>query len=598
MFAAMLLLLFQAAGNPAQPPQQPQPRKASIEGVVMSAVSSEPLMRAQVVLQRIQPPNPAAGGTVIITNSTTTSSMQTLPFVTERDGKFEFRNLDPGQYRLRVIRNGYAAQEYGQRTVTTSGVPITLVEGQQLKDVSFKLIAAGVVSGRVRDANGEPVGRVQVSLMRSIYSVTGQRTFSSVGSDTTDDRGEYRVFWAPPGRYIVSVSSNNSSLPIELLVSTTSQYSDRTFPPTYYPGTTDPVRATTIELQPGSEVSGIDFTIAPPKGYRIRGKMLDSTTGKPPRAANITITQRQDQNTNVLLTSNTGTRSTYNEADGTFEIRNVVPGSYWVRGQASTNSADAIDRNLVAQARTNSDLIDLALLGNRGASVQMPIDVGAQDVEGVVLTLSPGINIPVQLSVEGQELMAVANYDRIRVYLRPTTNSGASGNQRVSFTAEGTANIENVSPGEYRLTVNMPMQDYFVKEARSEGMDVLNDAWQITSRTSGTLTVVLSPKAGVIEGNLVDALSKPVGGNLVVLIPDQGRDRTELFKSATTDANGHYSIRGVYPGGYRLYSWEALESNAYFDRDVLAQYESQGKPVRVQEGSKENGDLKLIPVRQ
>jgi hypothetical protein len=142
--------------------------------------------------------------------------------------------------------------------------------------------------------------------MRSIYSVTGQRTFSSAGSDTTDDRGEYRIFWAPPGHYVVSVSSNNSSLPLELLISSTSQYSDRTFPPTYYPGTNDPVRATTIELQPGSEVSGIDFTIALPKGYRIRGKMVDSATGQPPRAANITMTQRQDQNTNVLLSSNTG----------------------------------------------------------------------------------------------------------------------------------------------------------------------------------------------------------------------------------------------------------------------------------------------------
>ena len=212
--------------------------------------------------------------------------------------------------------------------------------------------------------------------MRSIYSVTGQRTFSSVGSDATDDRGEYRIFWAPPGRYIVSVSSNNSSLPIELLVSSTSQYSDRTFPPTYYPGTIDPVRATTIELQPGTEVSGIDFTIAPPKGYRIRGKMMDSATGQPPRAANITISQRQDQSMNVLLSSNLGTGSSYNDADGTFEIRNVVPGSYWVRGQASTNSADPVDRNLVAQARTNSDLIDLALLGNRGASTLVPIEVG------------------------------------------------------------------------------------------------------------------------------------------------------------------------------------------------------------------------------
>jgi hypothetical protein len=56
-----------------------------------------------------------------------------------------------------------------------------------------------------------------------------------------------------------------------------------------------------------------------------------------------------------------------------------------VRGRASTNS-DPIGRNSSHGAH-QFDLIDLAS-GNRGASVQLP-SCRAQDVEGVVLTLSP-----------------------------------------------------------------------------------------------------------------------------------------------------------------------------------------------------------------
>src|SRR4029450_8341670 len=96
---------------------------------------------------------------------------------------------EPGQYRLRAMRSGFAPQEYGQRTLTTAGVPLTLSEGQQMKNVNFKLTAAGVVTGRVRDSNGEAVGRVQVSLLRTIYGVNGQRNYSSVGNATTDDSG-------------------------------------------------------------------------------------------------------------------------------------------------------------------------------------------------------------------------------------------------------------------------------------------------------------------------------------------------------------------------------------------------------------------------
>jgi len=83
-----------------------------------------------------------------------------------------------------------------------------------------------------------------------------------------------------------------------------------------------------------------------------------------------------------------------------------------------------------------------------------------------------------------------------------------------------------------------------------------------------------------------------------VLIPDQGRDRPELYKSTTTDQNGNFEIRGIAPGGYKAFAWETLEPNSYFDRDVLSQYEQLGKPIRIQESSKESIDLKVIPPKQ
>src|SRR5678816_3681321 len=370
VLAVMLFLAFQAPGTPQQTPPL-QPRKAFLAGTVISSASGEPLMRAQVVITRIVPPTPATG-TVVITSST--ASAQIPPYITERDGKFEFKDLEPGQYRLRVVRNGYAQQEYGQRTPNAPGTPVNLAEGQQLKNINFNLVPAGVVTGRVRDANGEPIGRVQVSLLRSTYSFNGQRNLSSISAATTDDRGEYRIFWVPAGRYLVSVNATNSGLPLEILLSSAgAPIMDRTFPPTYYPGVVEASRALSIDLQPGAEISGIDFVISPPKMYRIRGKVVDSTTGQPPRSANVSITPRQEPNTNVVFTTNTGASTNYNNADGTFEVRNVMPGSYWLRAQAGVNSADPVDRNLVAQARTNSDLIDLALLGNRGSITQMSI---------------------------------------------------------------------------------------------------------------------------------------------------------------------------------------------------------------------------------
>jgi hypothetical protein len=576
-----LAVLFQVPGNPAAPQQG----KATIEGTVTNSTSGEPLDRAQVTLQRMNaPPAPAAAGQPAVTG---VPLPQAAPVLTESDGKFKFE-VEPGQYRLRVQRNGFAAQEYGQRAVGSSGTIMNLVPGQAMKDISLKMIAAGVVTGRVRDIRGEPIAGVQVSLIRSVYSVTGQRSLTTSGGGTTDDRGEYRIFFIPAGRYILSVGSTSSA--ITALVFNSSIVADRTFPTTYYPGTTDPSRAVTLDVQPGRELTGIDFVVSPPPTYRVRGRVIDGATGQAPRTASVSLLPRSETEGGVLGNAAIGITS-YN-ANGTFEIRNVIPGSYWLRAMASANLQDPINPSVVANVRTASELLD-TVIGTRSAA-QIPIDVTGGDLSDLTLTMTLGVTVPMQLIVEGQELMTIPGYENIRASFRPTSLGLPNPLQRSSFAGDGTATLSNVPVGEYRVQVSVPASDLYLKEARFDRTDILNDPWQVTSRTSGTLTLVLSPKGGQVQGDLTDALSQPVTGNQVLLIPDQNRDRPELYKTAITDANGHFTFRGIPPGGYKVFSWEAIEPNAWYDRELLSRYEQQARPIRIQEGSKETIDLKII----
>jgi len=595
--AALLFLLVQAPINPAQPPP-----KGSIEGAVLQSVTGESLDRARVTLSRLQPPQTAPVSGPI------TPLPQIPPVQTEKDGKFIFKDLNAGQYRLSVQRNGYAGQQYGQRTATSAGTVINLTEGQQLKDIAFRLIPAATITGRVRDTNGEPVPGFQVSLLRSIYNVNGQRSLSNVGNATTDDRGEYRIFWVAAGRYVLSVGGNSgltgfisSSDGITQIIRTggSSTFADRIFPLTYYPGTLDPSRATVIELQPGAELSAVDIVLSQPATYRIRGKAVDAASGKPPTSAGVSISPRQETGAagSLIVSAPTSATVNYNNASGTFEIRNVLPGAYWLRASSSTDMNEPINLNVAGTARTAMELLDSVMM-NSSRYAQIPIEVSGSDIEGVELRLTAGLSIPMRLRIEGQELSSFTGLDRIRVNLRPANAGSTYSNayQAVSFNAEGTAVLGSVSPGEYRIQVSAPSPDMYLKEATFERTDVLNRPWEITNQTSGTLNIVFSNKGGQIEGNLVDAQSQPVRGSQVILIPDLDRDRPELYKTATTDQNGHFTMRGITPGGYRAYAWEAIEANAWYDREVLAQYEAQGKPIRILESSKEPADLKLIPA--
>ena len=596
--AVVLVLPFQVPQVPQIPQQQVV--KGSIEGVVRS-ITGEPLDRARVTLTRVTPPPTGPTNTV-------TLPPPIQPVQTEREGKFSFKDLDPGQYRLRVQRNGYSAQEYGQRTATSSGTVINLTEGQQMKDMGFRLVAAAVVTGRVRDVNGEPVPSFQVSLMRTTYNVTGQRSLTVVGNANTDDRGEYRIFWVPPGRYLLSVRGGTTSSIImtadggQIFTTAGNQnvFADRTFPVTYYPGTLDPTRATTLDLQPGTELSAVDIVLTQPVSYQIRGRLVDPTNPKPPQSASIAVVPRQEQGaTGIIFASGTQSNATYNNSNGTFEIRNVIPGSYWLRASISTDLNQPLDQPInlgtATTARTAMELVDSVLLG-RTRSAQVAIEVSGSDINNFALVLSPTVSIPMRVQFEGQEVSSVTGLDRIRVNLRPTVPGAPTAFQTISFNTEGTAVLSNVSPGEYRVNAPPPSPDMYLKEVLFDRQDVLTRPWEISSQSSGTLNIVFSNKGGQIEGNLVDALSQPVRGNPVVLIPDLMRDRPELYKTVTTDQSGRFTFRGVAPGGYHVYAWEVIEANAWYDREILSRYENLGRPVRMQESGKETVDLKIIPA--
>ncbi len=89
-----------------------------------------------------------------------------------------------------------------------------------------------------------------------------------------------------------------------------------------------------------------------------------------------------------------------------------------------------------------------------------------------------------------------------------------------------------------------------------------------------------------------------MAGIEAVLIPDRRRDRTELYKTATTDETGHFTIRGIPPGippgDYKIFAWDGIEFG-YYDSDLVRLFEQKGTPVRIVESAKESLEVRIIP---
>jgi hypothetical protein len=180
------------------------------------------------------------------------------------------------------------------------------------------------------------------------------------------------------------------------------------------------------------------------------------------------------------------------------------------------------------------------------------------------------------------------NANRIGVF----TMNASPNPSRSIFQPDGTFVINNVSPGNYDLVFTGLPPDSYVREARYGGVDALAEKIPITGPGTAALEIAVSTNSAQISGVVTDRDRRPDA----ILIPEGSPQRPDRYKTARTDANGRYLIRGVAPGSYKLYSWETIDRFRYFDSEFVRQFERQAKSVRVAEGEKGIADLDIITV--
>jgi protocatechuate 3,4-dioxygenase beta subunit len=480
--------------------------------------------------------------------------------VTDSGGRFAMKDLEPGRYRLSANRTGFVNGEYGSRGPMRPGTVIALARGQALTDLKFGLTPQAVITGRVVDEDNEPVANAQVMAMRYRYLATGKQ-LTPMGSGSTNDLGEYRMFGVAPGRYFLSAMVRSGMTMNEQTVDrSATPRPDEGYSPTYYPDATDPASAVAVDIAAGSQTGGMDFRLSKIRTVRLRGRITNTTSAT--RQPVMLMLALRDPATRFMVMNQT--RQLVNP-QGAFEIRGVAPGSYWVTAAA-----------------------------NAEISARVAVDVGSSDVENLSLTIGPGMEVTGHLRVEGDKS---ANLTAVRVALM---NSG-SGVQPASLDEQGAFTLRNVNQDRYMLNVAGLPEGFYVKSVSlgPEAQDFRSAAGiDLTKGATAPLEILIGANAGQVSGAVLDEKSQPAAGAMVVLVP-QERDRREVFqlyKTAATDQYGRFTIRSVEPGEYKVFAWEDIEVGAYMDPDFIKPVESRGEPVSIKENSREDLKLKVIPT--
>jgi len=488
------------------------------------------------------------------------------------DGGFRIENIAPGRYHLFVERAGY--QEIDKRHRRTQGRMLALTAGQELRNLVIRLQAAAVVQGRVTDEDGDPLAEAQVAILRQTF-VSGRTHWEQVGAERTNDLGEYRIGGLAAGSYFVSVTpppdfrsliEATSSAPVAAPRTTFSEKVATAYQATYYPGTRDRGQAAPIQLHGGDDFP-VNFSLTPSPSLTIRG----SVVSLPPGATAAIMLQSKDFN---LVLNGAEMRK-----DGSFEIRDVSPGSYTILATVENAPAPMIARQA--------------------------LQVTSANVEGVRLAPQAGGTVRGRLRMESS---APARPDPSQAFLLLHSADGdddgmgsfilGDGFDNVAHVnADGSFEWKDVPAGHYFVQISdvSAMPDWFLKSVGGGGRSVADDGFSVSGGTI-TLDVLASANGGVAEGVARNQKDEPVADVIVVAVPEaRWRSHTDRYRKAVADQSGRFSLRGLPPGDYTLFAWESLDGEAYYNPEFLRSYEGQGKAVHLGEGERKSVQLSVVP---
>jgi protocatechuate 3,4-dioxygenase beta subunit len=331
-----------SSGPPPHPPAAATAGggTAAIEGRVVSA-NGLPVRRARVQI---------VSGEQLFT-----------PYLaaTDDDGRYEFRALKPGNYFVNAAALGGRPTPFSAVAGSERGDKITIDAGETRGHVDIVLPRGGVISGRILDEYGDPMANANVRLQSAVLSRGRRRLVDvpSVTSGQTDDRGRYRIFGLPPGKYIVGA----------VVGETVPGWQTADWPGyarTYYPGTPIPNEAQPIELGAGQQSLNLDFSLVHGRLARITG-LATLSDGSPLQGV---VALMQSARSGAIATPPVHVQT---NGDGSFAFERIAPGEY-VLQSSTRRSTVSSEGEFAAQFVTVSgtDLSGLAVHLSAGSTIE------------------------------------------------------------------------------------------------------------------------------------------------------------------------------------------------------------------------------------
>jgi hypothetical protein len=445
---------------------------------------------------------------------------------TDSEGYYHLSGLPAANYQVTTFMpNMIAAENSPQYPLgfgsLVASKTVLLAAGEDVTEIDMKLVRGGVITGRVTDADDKPVVEERVNLTpltergQTPPNLSRQSFLSQ-----TDDRGIYRIYGLPAGRYQVSVGQSAAA--------------NGTIGPvwgfyvlTYHPDTTDVARATVIDLAAGAEATNVDIKLGRRgETHTLTGRVVDAENGLPISGVRVSLQVLRDRGQGGFA----GTIAT-TTADGSFTIQGVMGAGRYGVYVASDNGDSEFYSDPVVVTVTDQDVSGIEVKAVHGTSISGTIVPENMELRELLRQV-PGLRVSANtFPPEGLTATAIRSFGSAPV------------------AADGSFTITGLRPG--RASFSIASRDGSKRPSLVKvtvGGIGVTQGFEIERQPVSGVQLVVAYGTGTIRGSVTFQ-----GGNLTDF-RTQVICRRESSRGSQTssflDARGHFTMTGLAPGSY------------------------------------------------
>jgi Carboxypeptidase regulatory-like domain len=411
---SLILLLCAATIVSAQTPTQSTlPATASITGQIK--IGETPARGVSVALMSTDRRIDAQG------------NAQTR-MTTDADGRYKFASLAAGNYRVNILSPGYIV--FGNSELVRNGQQVTLKDGEAIERIDFTMTRGGVITGKVTSNTNRPLIGEPITIT-AIDEAGKQVQFNApegVGF-RTDDRGNYRVYGLPPGKYLVSAGRGNAQ------GGPPGFTANRTYQRTFHPEASEESNAAPITVEAGKEVTEVDIRMIAIETFAAVGRVVEAETGKAVAGVLIghSIVRNNGGRGGAQMPQMPGGTDGLSGTEGEFRIEGLARGKYSV---------------YIVQDAQNPLMTEYY-------SEPATFEITTTDATGLEIKLQRGASINGQIVLDGAANAGVLASLRVNASVRSNTGSagGGRGSNPASVMSDGVFRVAGLAPG--RVSLNL-----------------------------------------------------------------------------------------------------------------------------------------------